>query len=101
MTARVEVRDGILHLSGAIDAAGAESCEAAGRRLIDGLAGSGPLDCDLSALTSGSSLTAAVLMSWHRAAARRGRALRLQALPARLRAILVAGNLLPVFTDQP
>lgn len=99
MTARVEVKDGVLHLSGAIDAAGAEACETEGRRLIIGLAGDGPLDCDLSALTSGSSLTAAVLMSWHRAAAGRGRALRLQSLPARLRAILDAGNLLPVFTD--
>lgn len=54
--------------------------------------------CDLSGLLTGSSVTAAVLMSWQRAAEQRQHQLTLRALPDRLNAILKASNLLDVFT---
>lgn len=87
-----------LALAGRIDHADAADCEARGLALIASLpAGRNVLACDLSGLESGSSVTAAVLMSWQRAAGRAGRQLVLQNIPARLRAILQASNLLAVF----
>lgn len=94
-----------LSLSGTVDFASAEACLNDGLALIGGLAaGTRPWVCDLSGLASGSSVTAAVLMSWQRAAGRRQQTLTLRALPARLHAILQASNLLPVFSpalDEP
>ena len=84
-------------LSGAVDSANAGQCEADGLTLIASLA-AGPCVCDLSGLTTGNSVTAAVLMSWRRAAAKRQQTLTLKAIPARLLAILQASNLLSVFT---
>ena len=86
-----------LVLKGAVDSANAVQCEAEGLALMAALA-SGPCVCDLAGLTTGNSVTAAVLMSWRRAAAKRQQTLILQAIPARLHAILQASNLLPVFT---
>ena len=86
-----------LVLSGSVDSANAMQCEAEGLALIADLA-AGPCICDLSGLTTGNSVTAAVLMSWRRAAAKRQQTLTLRAIPTRLHAILQASNLLPVFT---
>jgi len=87
-----------LVLTGAVDSSNACQCEAAGLALIATLP-SGQCLCDLSGLTTGNSVTAAVLMSWRRAAARRQQVLTLRAMPDRLQAILQASNLLPVFTS--
>lgn len=100
MTLRVELLPDAagLSLAGRIDYADAAEGEARGLALIAGLpAGTAALDCDLSGLESGSSVTAAVLMSWQRAAGRSGRRLVLKNIPARLHAILQASNLLAVF----
>lgn len=86
-----------LVLSGAVDSANAGQCESEGLTLIANLP-TGPCVCDLSGLTTGNSVTAAVLMSWRRAAAKRQQTLTLRAIPTRLQAILQASNLLPVFT---
>lgn len=87
-----------LSLSGRVDYASAAACQAEGLTLIAGLPAGASWVCDLSGLTSGSSVTAAVLMSWQRAAGRRQQRLILRAIPARLHAILQASNLLPVFS---
>jgi len=87
-----------LSLAGVIDFASAAACQAEGLALIATLPERGPWVCDLSGLTSGSSVTAAVLMSWQRAAGLRRQTLVLRAIPARLHAILQASNLLPVFS---
>lgn len=90
-----------LSLAGRVGFADAAACETRGLALLASLpAGTGVLRCDLSGLESGSSVTAAVLMSWQRAAGRGGRRLVLQAIPTRLRAILQASNLLAVFEPQ-
>lgn len=86
-----------LALAGQVDHADARACRDAGLALLGKLPGSGPWLCDLSGLASGSSVTAAVLMSWQREAGRRGGQLLLQSAPERLLAILAASNLLPVF----
>lgn len=101
MTATVQpAADGIT-LAGHLDPTCAAACEARGRELIRALApATTPIYCDISGLSSGNSLTAAVLMSWRRAAQAQGRALYLKAIPPRLHAILEAGNLLPVFLPQ-
>ncbi len=87
-----------LSLSGTVDYASATACEAEGLAVIAALPATGPWLCDLSGLSSGSSVTAAVLMSWQRAAGRRQQQLHLRAIPERLHAILQASNLLPVFS---
>lgn len=87
-----------LTLVGAVDSTNAGQCEADGLALIAQLA-SGVCVCDLAGLTTGNSVTAAVLMSWRRAAAKRQQTLTLHAIPPRLQAILQASNLLPVFTS--
>jgi len=56
-----------LMLAGAVDSANAGQCEADGLALIAALA-PGLCICDLAGLTTGNSVTAAVLMSWRRAA---------------------------------
>lgn len=101
MSARVQhLPEGAgLSLSGSVDFASAAACEAEGLVLIAGLPANGPWVCDLASLDSGSSVTAAVLMSWQRAAGRRQQRLVLRAVPARLQAILQASNLLPVFSS--
>ena len=87
-----------LALAGAVDSANAGQCEADGLALIAQLS-AGAVVCDLAGLTTGNSVTAAVLMSWRRAAAKRQQVLTLRAIPERLQAILQASNLLPVFTS--
>lgn len=87
-----------LALTGAVDSGNAGQCEADGLALMAALA-PGLCVCDLAGLTTGNSVTAAVLMSWRRAAARRQQTLQLRAIPERLQAILQASNLLPVFTS--
>lgn len=87
-----------LSLSGSIDYATAEACQAEGLAILAKLPASGTVVCDLSGLDSGSSVTAAVLMSWQRAAGRRQQQLTLRSIPERLHAILQASNLLPVFS---
>jgi len=87
-----------LTLAGAVDSGNAGRVEADGLALLIQLP-AGAVVCDLSALTTGNSVTAAVLMSWRRAAAKRQQALTLRAIPERLRAILQASNLLSVFTS--
>lgn len=86
-----------LALSGVVDHADARTCRDNGLVLLDKLPKAESWLCDLSGLGSGSSVTAAVLMSWQRAAGRRGGRLVLQSVPERLRAILAASDLLPVF----
>lgn len=86
-----------LALTGAVDSHHAGRCEAEGLSLLTQL-GSGMVICDLAGLTTSNSVTAAVLMSWRRAASQRQQTLMLRAVPERLRAILQASNLLSVFT---
>lgn len=85
-----------LVLTGAVDSSNASQCEANGLTLLGQLS-AGVVVCDLSGLTTSNSVTAAVLMSWRRAAAQHQQVLTLRAVPARLQAILQASNLLPVF----
>lgn len=87
-----------LSLTGTVDYTTAETCLAGGLTILAGLPAGGPWVCDLSGLDSGSSVTAAVLMSWQRAAGRRQQKLVLRSIPERLHAILQASNLLPVFS---
>lgn len=93
---RLSDRNGFA-LRGAVDSANADRCLAQG---LDQLAALAPGDCicDLSGLSTGNSVTAAVLMAWRRAAAQRQQTLTLTAIPERLKAILQASNLLIVFT---
>lgn len=87
-----------LSLTGTVDYTTAETCLVGGLTILAGLPAGGPWVCDLSGLDSGSSVTAAVLMSWQRAAGRRQQKLVLRSIPERLHAILQASNLLPVFS---
>lgn len=86
-----------LALSGEVDSRNARQCETEGLALLAALP-SGACVCDLSGLSTSSSVTAAVLMSWRRAASQRQQTLTLRAIPQRLQAILQASNLLSVFT---
>lgn len=86
-----------LALAGAVDSRNAGQCEADGLALLATLDG-GSVVCDLAGLTTSNSVTAAVLMSWRRAASQRQQTLTLRAIPERLQAILQASNLLTVFT---
>ena len=87
-----------LVLTGALDSSNAGQCEVDGLTLLGQLS-PGAVVCDLAGLTTSNSVTAAVLMSWRRAAAQHQQILTLRAIPARLQAILQASNLLPVFTS--
>lgn len=84
-------------LAGEVTFANAVEAEQAGWKLLSACA-LGPVTCDLSDLTSGSSVTAAVLMAWHGKLLKRGGALTLDNVPPRLRSILAASHLLPEFS---
>lgn len=87
-------------LAGRVDYLSAEPCLQQGLKLLAALPVEARLVCDLSGLDTGSSVTAAVLMTWQRAAGSRRQHLTLQAVPQRLRAILAASNLLDVLAPQ-
>lgn len=108
MTVTVSLLDDAvgLRLTGSVDYASANALERDGLALLASLPLPGAVPggmpghwlCDLSGLLTGSSVTAAVLMSWQRAAGARQQRLVLRAIPDRLHAILKASNLLDVFT---
>lgn len=86
-----------LSLAGRVNYANASACQLAGEAILAELPADGVWVGDLSALETGNSVTAAVLMGWQRFAASRGSQLRLANAPERLLAILAASNLDTVF----
>lgn len=87
-----------LVVSGCIDFANAEALAAEGRAILAQLPdAAGEWVCHLGGLTAGNSITAAVLLTWQKAARSRRHQLTVTAMPDRLQAILRASNLLPVF----
>lgn len=85
-----------LSLGGRVDYDNASACQQAGEVIMAALE-TGAWTCDLAALETGSSVTAAVLMGWQRYAISRGATLSLTHAPERLVAILAASNLDDVF----
>lgn len=86
-------------LSGAIDFHNAVTIERDGWAMLSQFA-HGDWCCDLAGLSSGSSVTAAVLMAWQGKALKRGARITLENIPARLQAILAASHLLTEFSVQ-
>lgn len=94
MTARLRLEADVLHVEGRIGADNADAVCAEGERL---LAGQPVGRIDLAALESASTLVAAVLLRWARAAAARGQALRLANVPDKCRAIIAVSGLAEAF----
>jgi anti-anti-sigma regulatory factor len=89
-----------LSLGGRVDYANASACQQAGEVVMAELPADSTWTCELSALGTGSSITAAVLMAWQRFALGRGSKLTLTQAPERLVAILTASNLDEIFAVE-
>ncbi|MEO6699779.1 MAG: STAS domain-containing protein [Paraperlucidibaca sp.] len=89
-----------LSLGGRVDYANASACQQAGEAAMAKLPADSAWTCELSALETGSSVTAAVLMAWQRFALGRGSKLTLTQAPERLVAILAASNLDEIFAVE-
>ncbi|REH38728.1 anti-anti-sigma regulatory factor [Paraperlucidibaca baekdonensis] len=88
-----------LRLSGRVDYSNASAAQQAGEAVLATLS-AGEWRCELSALETGSSVTAAVLMAWQRYALAHDSRLVLTQAPERLVAILAASNLAEVFAVE-
>lgn len=94
---RLEQPAGLV-VAGSVDFSNAETVSAQGLAILAGLPeASGEWVCDLGGLSTGNSVSAAVLLTWQKAARSRRHQLTVSAMPERLQAILRASNLLPVF----
>jgi len=89
-----------LSLAGRVDYSNAGACQREGQAILAALSADGAWTCELSALETGSSVTAAVLMAWQRFAISRNSTLSLTQAPERLVSILAARNLDKVFAVE-
>ena len=87
----VDLHSGKVEVRGALTFATARRARAAGRRVIE-TSGDSPLEMDCSGVTESDSAGLAVLLDWLALAKRRGRIIRLTALPAPIQAVARLSN---------